>query len=100
MSYRSQYEQSLLENRPDIYKEFQKNGQLKKQLDSVGQSAQEMHARIVIGMLEKHPLPKDPAEHEGHKGWIENVAKEIVLHDLVLVRDKVTERAETEGYTD
>ena len=102
-TYRQLHEEQLRQNRPDVYRDLQRTGDLKAHLDETADSARRMRATIVRQMAERNPY--NPEEWRGSReawqGWLERTADELVLHDLVLVPDEETERAERQGgYTD
>lgn len=99
-NYGSRHRQSLSENRPEMYKELLDSGELDQYIRDRDLEARQMHERIVRQMLEKHPLPDDPKEHNGHIMWVNQVAEEFVNTDLILVPDAEAEEAMEDGYTD
>ena len=88
----SLHRRSLSQNRPDLLRELSQQGKLKSHLQEVDQEAQEMFESISTRLKTSNPTwtPEQIAQS----------AKEVVLQDLVLVKDKETERAEIDGYLD
>jgi hypothetical protein len=101
-NYRQLHEESLAENRPDLYRDLKRSGELKAHLNSVQRDAQDLHARLRTQLAERHPF--NPVEwknnREAWEGWLDRTVQEIVLSDRVLVPDEETERAQTEGSTE
>ena len=102
-SYRHLHEEQVRQNRPDLYCDLKRSGDLQAHLDEIAESARQMQATIVRQMAERHPY--DPAEWKGSReawvGWIERTAEELVLHDIVLMPDAETEKAMRDsGYAD
>jgi hypothetical protein len=102
MNYRQLHKESVRENRPAMYRDFKRSGELRAHLDDIASEARDMHARIVRQMAESNPYnPADwDASREAWEGALERTARELVLHDLILVPDEETERAMREGYED
>jgi len=102
VNFRQLHEESLRENRPDLYRSLKRSGQLQAHLDQVAKSAEEMYQRLVQQVKERSPYK--PEEWEGSQkaweAWAERVALELVLDDRVLVKDRQTERAMRDGYVD
>jgi len=102
LTYRQLHEEQLRQNRPGMYRDLRRHGELKEYLDGIAQEACEMHARVVRQLAERHPY--DPtAWHRGQEAWeawLNRTARDLVLHDLILVPDQDTERAMRDGYTD
>lgn len=101
-TYRQLHEDQLRENRPAMYRELKRSGELKAYLDDIAGEASEQHALIVRQLANRHPF--NPAEWDANRGawegWLERTAREFVLNDLVLVPDAETERAQRDGYVD
>lgn len=102
VNFRQLHEQSLRENRPDLYRKLKQSGELQRHLDEVAKSAEEMYQLLVQQVKERNPYK--PEEWDGSRGaweaWAERVALELVLDDRVLVKDRQTERAMRDGYVD
>lgn len=100
--YRRLHKESLQQNRPEDYRRLQVSGRLESHLDEAGREADELHQRLLAQLAAKNPY--NPTEwkkgREAYEGWLERTARELVLHDLVLVPDEETERAMRDGYTD
>lgn len=100
--YRQLHEDSLRQNRPEMYAELKKKGQLRAHLNTVQQQANELHDRLRKDLAAKQPYnPVDwKNSREAWEGWLDRTAQEIVLHDRVLVKDAETQAAMRDGYTD
>ena len=100
--YGQMHLESLNENRPDVYREFQRKGQLQRHVQAIDQDAKAMKAQVVKDLAQKNPY--NPVEWKNSRGawegWLDRTAEEFVLNDLVLVRDLETEEAMRDGYTD
>lgn len=101
-SYRQLHEESLAQNRPDLYRELKQSGDLQSYLDGVQRDAKQLHETIKKQLADRNPY--NPVEWKNSKeawdGWLERTAQEFVLHDRVLVSDAETERAMRDGYLD
>ncbi len=101
-NYRQLHEQSLAQNRPDMYAALKRSGDLDSYLDDVQQEAKELHTTIKNQLAERNPYDAAAWQNSqsAWEGWLERTAQEFVLHDLVLVPDAETERAMRAGYLD
>jgi len=91
-NWKSLHLNSLGGSKPKLLKELSDTGSLTKHLQEVGQEAQEMFESIVGGLSRKNPT--------WTRQQMEKCAEEVVLQDLVLVKDEETELAERVGYLD
>ena len=57
--YAEMRRKSLQRNRPDLYRELAKAGELQSHLKEIGESASAMEANLFHQMEQKNPLPKD-----------------------------------------
>ena len=64
-TYRQLHEEQLRQNRPGMYRDLRRHGELKEYLDRIAQEAREMHARVVRQLAERHPY--DPTEWQGRR---------------------------------
>ena len=101
-SFGQLHEEQLRQNRPDMYRELKRSGELESYLDAFHAEAREMHALLVKQLAERHPYTPEEWKNnrEAWEGWLERTAREFVLHDLVLVPDPETAKAVRNGYTD
>ncbi len=101
-NYRQLHEDSLRQNRPEMYAELKKKGQLRAHLNTVQQQANDLHVRLRKDLAQKHPY--NPVEwkngREAWEGWLDRTAEELVLNDRVLVPDAETQAAMQNGYVD
>ena len=101
-NYRQLHEESLAQNRPESYRELKRKGELQSYLNVLQGQANELHQNVRNGLAQKHPY--NPVEWKNSRsaweGWLDRSAREVVLHDLVLVPDEETEKAMQDGYTD
>lgn len=99
-TYRALHEQQLRENRPAMYADLKRSGELPGYLDDIAQEAREMYTLVLKQLAEKSPYaPTDwDNDRAAWEGWLERTARELVLHDLVMVPDEETERAMRDGY--
>jgi len=101
VNYRQLHEESLKQNRPEWYQQLQSAGNLQRHLDAVSQEAKELHQRLVSQLQAKQPY--NPVEFPARETWekyLNQVAREIVLYEVVLVKDQESEDAEQNGYRD
>lgn len=92
-NWKELHKKSLRENQPRTFRTLSRSGALSQHLQEVHQEAEEMWMLLTGQLREKNPT------------WtpdqIERTATEVVLHELILVRDEETMRAELAGgYTD
>ena len=101
-NYRQLHEDSLKTNRPAVYEELRRSGELPQYLDGVRDDANRLYQRLLKQLAEKNPYhPADwKNSREAWEGALERSAQEFVLHDRILVPDPETERAMRDGYTD
>jgi hypothetical protein len=99
-NYRQLHEDSLAQNRPDLHRELKKSGKLKAHLDAVSQDAESLFQRVLADLKQSQPYnPLDwQNDQAAWEGALERSAREFVLSDRVLVPDRETERAQTQGY--
>lgn len=101
-NYRQLHQDSLKANKPDLYRDLSRSGELEAHLDEVAESANSLYTTIVRQLAEKNPY--NPVEWENSRaaweGWLERTAQELVLSDRVLVPDAETEAAMRDGYLD
>ena len=83
---------SLGRSKPRLLKELSQSGKLTDHLQEVGTEAQETFESIVASLKESHP--------SWTQDQIEKCAEEMVLQDLVLVKDEASELADRVGYLD
>lgn len=97
--YRRLHEESLRENRPDLYASLARSNQLSDHLKNVSHAAALDHASH-LAYLRKHD-PYQPSRHGSRRQYetsLEDRAKELVLNDRVLVPTKEDQRwLESEG---
>lgn len=100
-SYGPIHHESLKQNRPDVYRELERSGQRFSYFKSAAKDAEDLHARIVEQLAEAHPFSAEEfGSEERWRGWLEQVTRELVLNDRILVPDEETERASRDGYLD
>jgi len=97
--YRQLHEESLQENRPDLYASLARSNQLSDHLKNVSHAAALDHASH-LDYLRKHD-PYQKSRHGSRRQYengLEQRARELVLNDRVLVPTKEDQRwLESEG---
>lgn len=94
MKYRDLHQQSLRANQPKVYQQLERAGQLSGYLDGVAEAAKRMHLSLVEQLKKSQPFnPVSWPDQPTWEKYLNQVAKEIVLHDRVLVPDPSTEKA-------
>lgn len=98
-NYRQIHKDQLEQSQPDRFRDLKRSGKLGAHLKSV-QAEAESQFHLVVKQL-KARNPYNPVEwknsREAWEGWVERTADELVLDDLVLVKDKETEAADLNG---
>ena len=95
--YAEMRKRSLQRNRPDLYREFQRAGELQSHLKETGESASAMEANLYHQMEKKNPLPKDYMERVRELGRRGRQIQEVVMHDLIHEPDEMTAKAMSQG---
>ncbi len=100
--YGQLHREQLQQSRPDMYRELQKSGELRKYLRDVDESADRMKALLLKQLAESQPY--NPVEwNNSRELWeasLGRIADELVLEDRVLVPDAETLAAMQNGYVD
>lgn len=92
-NWRELHKRSLRENQPKMFKELSQTGQLNRHLEEVDQEASEMYSLLVKRMLSRNPSRT--------LDQVSRSATEVVMQDLVLVKDAETQEADRlGGYVD
>ncbi|MCK5651739.1 MAG: TnpV protein [Gemmatimonadetes bacterium] len=86
------HHRSLQQSKPKLLRELSDRGRLQTHLQEVAQEAQEMFERISDQLRKANP--------KSTPDQIERSAEEMVLQEIVLVKDEETELAEVHGYLD
>ena len=100
-SYGPIHHESLKQSRPDIYRELERSGHRFGYFKNAARDAEGLHARIIAQLAEAHPFRAEKfGSEEEWRGWLEQVTRELVLNDRILVPDEEYERALRDGYLD
>jgi hypothetical protein len=91
------YEQSLRENRPTLYMEYKKSGELEKHLRLMDGFGHRLFDSAISALLKQAPCPTESIGKAQHMSVLRNQAEEITNEQL-LVLDEETEAATLEGY--
>lgn len=84
--YRRLHAESLQENRPDLHQALQKSGQLQAHLQEVGKASARDHLSHVQHLKKHEPYsPKKHGSPRQYENSLNERARELVLHDRVLV---------------
>ena len=87
--YRRLHEESLQENRPDLYKDMVRSNQLSAHLQNVSRAAALDHASHLVYLRKHDPYQKSRhGSKRQYENGLEQRARELVLHDRVLVPTK------------
>jgi hypothetical protein len=102
MDYARLYRESLRLNRPKLYEELRRRGELEQHVQRLAEDAQAMYDRVLKDLQEANPFR--PEQWKGNReAWLaalKRSARELVNHDLVLVPNEEDERDLREGYRD
>ncbi len=99
--YAQMRQRSLQRNRPDLYREFQRAGNLQSYLKEIGEQASEMEDLLFLQLEQKKPLPEDYLERVKELGRRQRQVLEVVMNDLIHEPDAMTAKAMSQGgYTD
>lgn len=78
------YEAAMRENRPAEYAAVQKSGKLEEELARFDEEATQAWNNAFAALKTLHPLPPDKGlDRAGHYGMLQEMAREIVLHDML-----------------
>ena len=92
MHWKGLHRKSLKDNQPKTFRELSATGKLNDHLQEVAREAQETYERMQTDLKKRNP--------RWTPDQIERCAREVVLQDLVLVKDEMTLQAEKTGYLD
>ncbi len=99
--YAQMRKRSLQRNRPDLYREFQRAGDLQSHLKEIGEQASEMEDLLFHQLEKQNPLPEDYLERVKELGRRQRQVQEVVMNDLIHEPDLMTANAIAQGgYTD
>lgn len=100
-SYGPIHHESLKQSRSDVYRELERGGQRFAYFKSAAKDAEALHTTIVEQMAKAHPFSAaEFGTEERWRRWLEQVTRELVLNDRILVPDEEYERAQRDGYLD
>ena len=95
--YAEMRKRSLQRNRPDLYREFQRAGDLQSHLKEIGEQASEMEDLLFHQLEKQNPLPEDYLERVRELGRRRRQVLEIVMHDRIHEPDLMTAKAMAQG---
>lgn len=95
------HHESLKQNRPDVIRELERNGESFRHFREAARSTEELHDQIAFQLSQNHPFSKTEFETiDQWKSWLNQVASELVIRERILVPDQETEEARLHGYLD
>ncbi len=95
--YAEMRKRSLQRNRPDLFRELSKAGELQSHLQETGEQASAMEANLFHQLDKKNPLPEDYLERVKELGRRYRQVLEVVMHDLIHEPDLMTANAMSQG---
>lgn len=100
-NYGRVHHESLKESRPDVLKELERHGERFQYFSTTARDAKDLHERLVEQLAANHPYTEaDYGSPDRWQMWLNQVARELVLNDRILIPDEETERAQRDGYLD
>lgn len=95
------HHESLKQGRSDVIRELERRGERFRYFRDLSKSCNEMHSHLVASLSKNHPFSeREFGTIEEWRLWLDQVARELVLEDRVLMPDQETEEARRNGYLD